>query len=607
MRYLPSGFAFFVALALIACSGGDPAPSVDLYQYPGLEDGARIVIDPDDFALEFRFDVDPRSAAPECRFDDGDWFSCQSPFVLTENSQELAIQEGYVRFEVRATLPEEDPSPADGIDVLVLFDFDFMLDGADEYEPGSAESPFYFPDEYTASCDRSDCELSCHWDAEGADLVEVPCSLDEPFELSFPDESLNSAYLLVEACATSFGGSQADSHCKGPKTYLFYPAPPRFEAIDSGRRHTCGLVEDGSLWCWGENNAGQVGVDSAELRVPVATRVLNRNWEMVSAGHQHTCALNDAGALYCWGDNSANQLGFNPINPRQAEKVDDGPWLTVSAGGSHTCAIADGGDNDGGLFCWGSNARGQLGLPEAPSGATMQAVAIPAGASERWLAVSAGDEHTCAIAQRTGGGRAAYCWGDAGSGRLGNNSSSGTATSPQAVEGDLGTWNTEVISASNEHTCAIASSGSNRRSYCWGSGSRGRLGVANDDPWLTPERVENGNNHVSVDTGLQHSCALHEDGTIYCWGENVWGQLGTGGDRTNIPEAVDVDDVSFDHVTTGEEHSCGIDTRGFVFCWGESDHGRLGLGTDDDGDFIAADTPARIAWPQGEFIPQPGD
>lgn len=614
MRYMTIFFALAIAFVLLACSSGDPDPAVTLYQSPGDDAGDRVVIDPDDFALEFRFDFEPRNAETECRFQEGDWFPCVSPYTLTDTSEEHTVEEGYLNFEVRSQPPEEDPSPPQGVEILVLFDFDVTLDGADEYEPDSADTPFYFPDEYTASCTRNDCEIGCFWDADGMEeLTEVECTLEEPFELEFPGEEFDDAYLLLEACATDFGGDQNDEHCQGPKTYLFYPAPPEFVALDSGRRHNCGLVEDGSLWCWGHNNAGQVGVGSTDLEIPVATQIhpSSLDWSMVTTGREHTCALNDSSELYCWGENASDQLGFDPVDHRQAEAVDSehGPWKTVSAGGSHTCAIDA---EQGGLWCWGSNSSGQLGSDDAQSGPEMHDVALPGGTANRWCDVSAGEEHTCATALRSGDDcetneKAAFCWGNASGGRLGNGQTSGSFDTPQEVVGDLGTWNTVALTTGSEHSCAIATSGSTRRAYCWGEGSRGRLGAANDDTWPTPERVDNGDDYHQIAAGEEHSCAVHDDGTIYCWGENVWNQLGTGGERTNVPEAVDVDGIQFDHVATGEEHSCGIDTSGFLYCWGESDHGRLGVGDDGEGSYIGAETPTEIAWPQGEFVPQPGE
>lgn len=606
MRYLTSLLILLFIFVVTACSGGDPDPTIDLYEYPGLETEDRVVIDPDDFELEYRFDCSPLNCTTECSLHGNEeWFDCVSPHRIDERTEMLDIEEGYLRFEVRTNFEEEDPSPPDTADTLVLFEFDFGLDGADEYEPGSADSPFSFPNEYTASCSRDDCELSCYWDNEDFDdLIEADCSLDEPFELEFPDDSVDSAHLLVEACATDFGGTQNDTHCKGPKTYLFFPPPPEFVAIDAGTRHTCGLVEDGTLWCWGRNNAGQLGVGSTQSEFAVAERVLNSDWRMVSAGDEHTCAINDSDELYCWGDNSNDQLGFSPVDQHQAEKVDDGPWKTVSAGASHTCAIDM---DEGGLYCWGSNANGQLGSEDAESGSDMNSVALPSGTENEWLDVSAGDEHTCATARRQGGGSALFCWGNQSGGRLGNNEDSGRADTPQEVLGDFVTRDADAISSSIEHTCAVGSSGgSSARSYCWGEGSSGRLGSGSTTSWSTPERVEGGNDYTNIATGDEHSCGLHENGTVYCWGENIRHQLGTGGSETNEPEAIDVDeDTSFIDIATGDEHSCALDDRGTVYCWGRSDHGRLGVGEDDDGNFLSAEIPTVIDWPQGEFIPTP--
>ncbi len=611
MRYLTLLLVLTIFVITTACSSSDPDPAINLFQHPGIDTDDRVVIDPDDFELEYRFDCEPRNCVSQCRLDaDDEWFGCESPFYLDQDSPEFDIEEGYFYFEVRS-YHDEDHSAPDIAETLVLYDFDFGLDDAEEYEPGAADSAFYFPDEYSATCSRDDCELSCFWEGDDFEITETDCSLEEPFELEFPDEDLDDVHLLVEACATNFGGRQGDEHCKGPQTYLFYPPPPAFVTVEAGARHTCGIVEDGSLWCWGRNNAGQLGVGTTQSEVATADKVLNRNWRMVTAGGEHTCAINDDDELYCWGDNSNNQLGFSPQNNTQAEKVDDGPWKTASAGGSHTCAIrADDGSSDSGdLLCWGSNSDGQLGNESATSDGEMYSVALPGGTENEWLDVSAGDEHTCATARRQGGGSALFCWGNQSGGRLGNNEDSGQAATPEEVLGDFVTRDADSISSSTEHTCAVGSSGgTGERAYCWGEGSAGRLGAGDDNSWPTPERVEDGDNIVHIVTGDEHSCGLHQNGTVYCWGENIRHQLGTGGSESNEPVAIDVDDgLSFTDIAAGDEHSCALDDRGFIRCWGRHDHGRLGIGEDDTGDYITAETPTEIAWPQGEFVPTPGD
>ncbi len=635
MRFLRHSVFIAMAIGLMACTGSDIEVETDLYEYPGDGDASggevlsdtvgRVVIDPHSFGLQYRFDFQPRNAQTECRFQDEDWFDCESPFVLREDSDEHDLNEGYLNFEVRAVEGEGDDeriSDADAVETLVLFDFDSTIDGIDEYD--EADPDYGFPDEYTASCTRSDddytpdgyvpddCQMNCQWTADDlAGPVDADCSFDGTFELEFPDDDLERAFLEVEACATDFGGDQDDEHCVDKNEYLFYPAPEAFVSIDAGARHTCGIVEDDSLWCWGNNNAGQLGIDSDDSAVPFATRVEYRDWTQVSTGEEHSCGIRESGALFCWGRDD-ERLGFDPINNTQPEAVSPGPWQTVSAGGAHTCAI----DDEGGLLCWGDNNEGQLGTGDTTDSAQPTPVSTPAGgdATAEWIDVSAGDEHTCAIAIRStsaGGGQASYCWGNAGTGRLGNNDNSGQYTTPQEVRGDLNDFDTQVVSASIEHTCAVATSGNTRRSYCWGNGEEGRLGTGSEQDWYIPERVSNGNDYVDISAGDEHSCAIYDSGDtdpeLYCWGFNIFGQLGTGESGTQpVLEPVDIelpDGVPVDQIATGDVHTCAIDTDGVLYCWGrDAQDGRLG--TPDDTD---SDTPTPIAWPQGEFIPTPGE
>ncbi|MBN2498820.1 MAG: hypothetical protein JXR96_29785, partial [Deltaproteobacteria bacterium] len=79
-------------------------------------------------------------------------------------------------------------------------------------------------------------------------------------------------------------------------------------AVDTGNNHTCGLKSSGTLWCWGWNHHGQLGLGSDENRDTPA-RVSGSGWQSVSAGNHHSCAIETDGTPRCWGGNSQGQLG----------------------------------------------------------------------------------------------------------------------------------------------------------------------------------------------------------------------------------------------------------------------------------------------------------
>jgi len=176
--------------------------------------------------------------------------------------------------------------------------------------------------------------------------------------------------------------------------------------IELGAFHTCAIKQDGSLWCWGNNEFGQLGVGilSDEL-TPV--RIIPSGIAAVSLGSAHTCAVGQDGSLWCWGNNEFGQLGDGTNSNRKIPvKIFSSGIAAVSLGALHTCAIKQ----DDSLWCWGYNEFGQLGDGTFSNRNTPVKI-IPSGVS----AVSLGWKHTCAIKQDN----SLWCWGNNEDGQLG--------------------------------------------------------------------------------------------------------------------------------------------------------------------------------------------
>jgi len=129
----------------------------------------------------------------------------------------------------------------------------------------------------------------------------------------------------------------------------------------AGVHHTCAIATDNTLWCWGRNNQGQLGLNKMGDPVPEPTMVsLSDDWDLVHAGGFHTCATKDDDTLWCWGWNTTGQTGVDPLTtqnvllPTKVSNKTD--WNSVRLGQAHTCAN----DDNLTLYCWGSNANGQL-------------------------------------------------------------------------------------------------------------------------------------------------------------------------------------------------------------------------------------------------------
>src|SRR3989475_8829922 len=156
-------------------------------------------------------------------------------------------------------------------------------------------------------------------------------------------------------------------------------------AVTGGGFHTCVRFPDGTLECWGRNDAGQLGDPATTTdvsRTPVRVAGITTA-TAVTAGGFHTCALLQDGTVRCWGQNTFGQLGngsiLNSFTPVTVSGITTA--VAVSAGGWHTCALL----HDGTVRCWGRNEDGQLGngtiipslTPVAVSGITT-AVAVAA-------------------------------------------------------------------------------------------------------------------------------------------------------------------------------------------------------------------------------------
>ena len=350
------------------------------------------------------------------------------------------------------------------------------------------------------------------------------------------------------------------------------PAPtsatPLFGQLSAGEYDTCGIADAGQVWCWGGNAWGQLGNGTnVTSTVPVRVTGLDAPAVAIAAGWFHTCAILSDGTLWCWGFGESGQLG-NGMSQGSSVPVQvvglSAKVVAVAAGFAHTCAI----DLNGQVWCWGENVYGMLG------DGTLTGSDVPVGVvglSKPAVAIAAGELHTC-IVDSTG---AAWCRGWNVAGQLGNNTTQNSDV-PVDVLG-LGAP-LASISARGNNTCALDTAGA---VWCWGWNLTGQLGIGTTTDSHTAVRATGLSlPAVSIAALDLHTCALLRTGAIWCWGDGYEGELGDGAWQSSLtPVPVRGMTGPAAALAAGYGHTCAMSAGRSVWCWGRNHEGELGTGT----------------------------
>jgi alpha-tubulin suppressor-like RCC1 family protein len=344
-------------------------------------------------------------------------------------------------------------------------------------------------------------------DARAIDPTPIPGALPLSAMASTPPEALTAAGGILDRSRGSLPGVPG----------WLAAAPPAAIAVAAGGYHTCALLADGSVRCWGLNSDGQLGDGTSQILrlTPVAVSGMSTA-TAIAAGGYHSCALLADGSVRCWGLNFDGQLGDGTRSDRSTavKVVGIGTAVAITAGSSHTCALLA----DGSVRCWGLNYFGQLG---DGAGTYRSSTPVQAYGITTAVAVAAGGAfgHTCAVlADHT-----ARCWGWNFDGELGDGTTIDSPT-PVTVTG-IGT--AIAIAAGGSHSCALLADGTAR---CWGDNHHGQLGDEESDLFEHPLPVEVDAIATATAAGgpWGHTCAVLADGSARCWGFNDSGQLGDG-------------------------------------------------------------------------------
>ncbi len=387
------------------------------------------------------------------------------------------------------------------------------------------------------------------------------------------------------------------------------PGTPRGAAsvLAAGARHTC-VIDGGDVVCWGDDGSGQVGngTTTGDVAAPPTPIDLptGRTATSIVGGADHTCAILDTGDITCWGSDGSGQLGNGAATgdvtaPPTPIDLPAGRTATaITAGTDHTCAILDNRE----VTCWGNDGSGQVGNGTTTGDVAAPPAPIDLPTGRTATAITAGTNHTCAILD-TGD---ITCWGSDIEGQVGNGSVGGDVTAPpDAVDLPAGRT-AAAVAGGNEHTCAVLDDGN---VTCWGNDSLGQLGngpptgtILAPPPAITlpPGRLA-----IAITAGENHTCALLDNSHITCWGWDGSGQLGNGATTGAVTEPPDTVFLPAGRtavaVVAGSAHTCALLDNDEVTCWGSDSHGQLGNGATG-----AVDSPpAPVAGPSGPLTAPP--
>lgn len=365
--------------------------------------------------------------------------------------------------------------------------------------------------------------------------------------------------------------------------------------VIAGGKHSCALNAEGAAYCWGANDAGQLGdgTNTPHTR-PVAVTGANE-FIALAAGDRHTCGLRLDHSMVCWGANESGQLGDGSTGPSSAptEVAGGVTFDAIAAGGDHTCAISS--EANARVFCWGSNGSGELGNGSlTPSSLPLPIITVDdiVAATGGPLALSA--SASCVLASNGYDFiHVATCWG-----RIYHPDGSSMKTPTPSVL--FSTLNLYSIAAGGEHFCGVEAGlpgyTLGGAVWCWGKDA---LGTASPSDPVVKAMIGNGTDPRSgtLALGGAHSCSSWGTSGVQCWGENGAGQLGNGttDDQATAgpvtpeppqPGGASLSRNTFSSIAAGNQHSCGVGFSGLplvgpVLCWGANDAGQLGDGTTD--------------------------
>ena len=326
----------------------------------------------------------------------------------------------------------------------------------------------------------------------------------------------------------------------------------QWKSIDAGLFHTLALRSDGTLWSWGANQYGQLGIGNFNTSYSPVQVGTESDWKEITVGGMHNLALKNDGTLWGWGRNNLGHLGdgtnINRNSPVQLSSETN--WAYIDAGLTHSAALKE----NGTLWLWGENNQGQIG-----DGTTTDHFSRIQIGNNEWNFVSVSKDGLHTLAIKNDG--TLWSWGRNQNGELGIGTLS-SQSSPVQVGLDAN-WN--VVSAGADFSHAIKTDGT---LWAWGDNSDGELGNNSIVQEINPILIGTDNNWKAIQSGRFHCLALKSNGTLWSWGKNEFYQLGNG---TTIMELAPLQigvDTDWDKIVGGPYTSFGIKENQTIWMWG---------------------------------------
>ena len=334
------------------------------------------------------------------------------------------------------------------------------------------------------------------------------------------------------------------------------------------------ILEDGSLYAWGNNESGKLGVgDEVNKNTPTKVNLPGKIKELITTGWSVYAILED-GSLYAWGSNESGKLGVgDEVNKNTPTKVNlPGKIKELITTGWSVYAILE----DGSLYAWGSNESGKLGVGDEVNKNTPTKVNLPGKIKELittgWSVYAILEDGSL------------YAWGDNSDGQLGvgDEENRNTPIKVTAINGKV----MELIISNSFSVYAILEDGS---LYSWGKNSYGQLGVGDEVNRNTPTKVNLPGKIKKLITSSSASYVILEDGSLYAWGYNYYGELGVGSneDKNTPTKVTAINGKIMDLIINSDKNSTyksifAIIKDGSLYAWGNNEGGQLGIGSLED-------------------------